>query len=467
MKLHAVILCGGSGTRLWPLSRTEYPKQFLQLAGNASLLQDTITRVQPLSPAKYIFVGSERHRSLLTQEVTFISKPTTIFLEPSPKNTAPAATLVALTEQDDDPLLLILPADHYITASEHFYDCLRSACQYAQTHDVLLCFGIQPTSPETGYGYIEQGDYCNDEHTIYSVRSFIEKPSLERAQAFLQDGRYYWNSGIFLFRSSVWLKAVQTYAANIVQDAHKALEQSYSQGNIVLFSHDCFDFGKGDSIDFAVMEHANNTVCMPLDIVWSDLGSFESLQEVSHHSTAITHANHVSINTENCYIYPSERLIATVNVENLVIVDTPDALLVAKKDSQQSIKELVAHMTALQLSQVDSSTCVYRPWGHYQTLARGSHFQVKCITVNPGASLSLQLHHHRAEHWVVVEGTAKVINGDKEILLSEDQSTYIPLGSVHRLENPGRIPLRLIEVQTGSYLGEDDILRLEDRYDRT
>ena len=467
MKLYAVFLCGGNGTRLWPLSRTEYPKQFLQLTGGRSLLQDTITRIQPLSPEKYIFVGSERHRSLLMQEVATVSKSTKIFLEPYPKNTAPAVTLVALTEQEEDPLLLILPADHYITTSKHFYNCLHSACQYAQAHDVLICFGIKPISPETGYGYIERGKYCNDEQTIYSVCSFVEKPSLQKAQAFLQSENYYWNSGIFLFRSSVWLKAVQTYAATILQDAHKALEQSYVQGNTVLFSHDSFDFGNGNSIDFAVMEHAKNTVCMPLDIIWSDLGSFESLEEISQYSAPIDTTNHVSINTENCYVHPSQRLIATVNVDNLVIVDTPDALLVAKKDSQQSIKELVAHMTGLQLPEVDSSTCVYRPWGHYQTLARGTHFQVKCITVNPGASLSLQLHHHRAEHWVVVEGTAKVINGDKEILLSEDQSTYIPLGSIHRLENPGRIPLRLIEVQTGSYLGEDDIVRLEDRYDRT
>ncbi|HEY3699672.1 MAG TPA: mannose-1-phosphate guanylyltransferase/mannose-6-phosphate isomerase [Spongiibacteraceae bacterium] len=465
-----VLLSGGVGSRLWPVSRELYPKQFLPLIGQSSLLVQTLQRAAAIDGiGAPIIVCNDEHRFLVAEQLRQSNlKAAAILLEPEGKNTAPAVAVAALRALaiNADATLLILPADHVIQQPVVFADAVARGMQ-AAAEGYLVTFGIVPTAPETGYGYIQAGDVWRE--GIHQLRQFVEKPDLETAKKYLQSGEYVWNSGMFLLRADAYLAELEAHAPAILAASRKALESAHIDLDFARLDKTAFATCPSDSIDYAVMERTRRGMVMPLACGWSDVGSWSSLWDVEgKDDTGNVLSGDVLVHEVNSsYIRSESRLVAAIGIDDVVIVETSDAVLIANKSRVQDVKHIV---TALKKSKREEATLhkrVYRPWGSYESLVNAHRFQVKRIIVNPGQQLSLQMHHHRAEHWIVVSGTAKVTCGDKEYLLSEDQSTYIPLGNRHRLANPGVIPLEMIEVQTGSYLGEDDIVRFQDVYGRS
>jgi mannose-1-phosphate guanylyltransferase/mannose-6-phosphate isomerase len=465
-----VVLSGGSGTRLWPLSRKMHPKQLLPLVNETSMLQDTITRLTGSPDIDHVMViCNDDYRFMVAEQVKETDIATNeIILEPMGRNTAPAIALAAFNavREGDDPVLLVLPADHVIADVETFQTALQLGKQQSEAGR-LVTFGIVPDTPETGFGYIKALSTANQE-AVYEVDQFVEKPDAETAANYIADGHYYWNSGMFMFKASTYLEALKLHSAGIYQASLAAFNAAIRDSDFVRVGKSEFENCPSDSIDYAVMEKVDNAVVIPVDIGWSDVGSWSALHDVGDvddlGNTLIGDVK--SGLTTNSYVRANNRLVVTLGVDNMIVVDTDDALLVASRDNVHDIKTIVEQLSKENREEVNLHKCVYRPWGHYQGIDAGPHYQVKRITVSPAAAISLQLHHHRSEHWIVVSGTAKVTRGDEEFIISENESTYIPLGEKHRLENIGKIPLRLIEVQTGSYLGEDDIVRFEDIYGR-
>ncbi|PJE53284.1 mannose-1-phosphate guanylyltransferase/mannose-6-phosphate isomerase [Marinomonas sp. BSi20584] len=465
MKIIPVILSGGVGSRLWPLSREHFPKQCLPLTDKEySLLQQTMLRTLSLEVADPIVVCNEDHRFLIAQQLQSIGvKKSSIVLEPKGRNTAPAialAALEALRSQSGDALMLVLPADHVIRDIAAFETTIKQAVELAK-QDALVTFGVQPTRPETGYGYIRSGDN-------FSVVEFVEKPNLAKAQAYLDSGEYLWNSGMFLFRAKAFLDELSAHRDDIFQAVNLAYQQRTEDLDFVRIDAELFAQCPEESIDFAVMEPTKKAKVVPYAGDWSDIGAWDALYDYADKDADnnVLLGDVMSEGSSHCLIRSESRLVAAVGVSDLVIVETADAVLVMDKNNAQDVKKIVKRIKAEGREEHMYHTTVHRPWGTYQTVDLGGRHQVKRIMVKPGEKLSVQMHHHRAEHWVVVSGTAKVQNGDREILLTENESTYIPVGVVHALENPGKIPLELVEVQSGSYLGEDDIVRFSDRYGR-
>ncbi|RDH44308.1 mannose-1-phosphate guanylyltransferase/mannose-6-phosphate isomerase [Zooshikella ganghwensis] len=466
-----VILSGGTGSRLWPLSRELYPKQLLNLVNqDTSLLQDTVLRL-PTTPdiQAPIVVCNEAHRFMVAEQLHAINKPATrILLEPIGRNTAPAIAIAAWQAMaiNAEAVLLVLPADHTIANLPHFHQVIAQGNAQALAGK-LVTFGIVPDYPETGYGYIDAGEEVST--GVRHISQFVEKPSAEVAKQYCQSGHHFWNSGMFMFRADRYLQELKQFAPQIHQATQQAFEQAIEDLDFVRLDQKAFAGSPEDSIDYAVMEHTQASVVIPADLGWSDVGSWTALADLTPPDAHgnVQRGDVLVENTSDCYIRAEHRLVTTVGVSNLVIVETKDAVLVANKDQVQSVKQLVNQLASQQRTEYQLHKQVYRPWGSYEGIDEEDRFQVKRITVKPGASLSLQKHFHRAEHWIVVKGTAKVTCGEKTFLVSENESTYIPLGEKHRLENPGKIPLELIEVQSGSYLGEDDIVRFDDVYGRS
>lgn len=460
-----VILSGGSGTRLWPLSREAYPKQFLPLAGDLTMLQATWQRVAAIAATGPLVIANEAHRFVAAEQLQQVSaQPQAIILEPMGRNTAPAIAVAALeaTRNDGDPLLLVLPSDHVIADEATFRATVQLAAPAAR-EGKLVTFGIVPTGPETGYGYIKAaaGDGAR------AVERFVEKPDLETATGYVASGQYLWNSGMFLLRASRYLAELARFNPAMLDASRTAWERARRDADFTRLDAEAFAAVPSDSIDYAVMEKTADAVVVALDAGWNDVGSWTALRDVSTQDGDgnAHHGDVIAIDCRNTYAY-GERLVALVGLDDVVVVETDDAVLVGKADRMQEVKNVVAQLKAEDRSEATWHRKVYRPWGAYDSIDNGERFQVKRITVKPGGILSLQMHHHRAEHWIVVSGTAEVTRGNEVLLLSENQSTYIPLGVTHRLRNPGKLPLELIEVQSGSYLGEDDIVRFEDTYGR-
>jgi mannose-1-phosphate guanylyltransferase/mannose-6-phosphate isomerase len=465
-----LILSGGSGTRLWPVSRKNLPKQFLELAGNGTLFQQTIARTRQLPDvAAPIVVASEDHRFLAADQLLEAGiKDSSIVLEPLARNTAPAIALGALQalQRDPDAVLLVLPADHLIGDTAAFVDAVKQARPLA-AQGWLVTFGIRPDRPETGFGYIRRADAIDDHG--FSVGQFVEKPDLAKAESYLADGGYDWNSGMFLFKAARYLEELAEHAPAMLAAVREAHANATVDLDFVRIDHDAFSRVPDDSIDYAVMEKTQRAAVIPVSCAWSDIGSWSALWLTGDKDADgnLREGDTMAVATRNSLLRSHDRhLLATVGVDDLIVVTTPDATLVAHRDAAQDVKKIVEQLKAAGRSEHSLHRVVHRPWGNYDSLEEGERFQVKRIVVKPGASLSLQKHHHRAEHWIVVSGTAEVTCDDKVFLLGENQSTYIPLGSKHRLRNPGKVPLELIEVQSGSYLGEDDIVRYDDVYGR-
>src|SRR5436190_10177632 len=470
--IHPVILSGGSGTRLWPMSRTLYPKQLLSLLGRDSLLQRTVRRVADQQGfASPLVVANEEHRFIIAEQLRRIAAvPRPLLLEPVGRNTAPAACIAALTltEAEPDPLMLVMPSDHAIGDPAAFVGAIERAAAAARA-GALRSSGIATRSAETGDGYTGRGGELDGAEVVFAVAEFVEKPGPEQAQAYAASGEHSWNSGIFLFPARVYLDELERLRPDMVAACRSALATAQRDSDFIRLGREAFAACDNDSIDYAVMEHTRRAAVVPVSMGWSDVGSWDALWEMGakdQRGNSIE-GNVVAEETRNCYLRSEAGLVATIGVEDLVVVATADAVMVAPRNRTQEVKRLVARLLAERHDEADALPTVHRPWGTYRSIHNGSRVHVKHITVKPGAKLSLQMHHHRAEHWVVVQGTAKVVRGDQEMMLSEDQSTYIPIGTAHRLENPGKIPLHLIEVQSGSYLGEDDIIRLEDSYGRS
>ena len=468
--IRPVLLCGGSGTRLWPLSRTHYPKQFLRLADEHSLLQNTLRRLEGLpGVGRIIAVANENHRFLVAEQLLEIGLSADILLEPAARNTAPAvaaAALHALHELPEPavPLLLVLPSDHVIGRVAGFLEAVRAAIPHALA-GALVTFGVLPDRPESGYGYIRRGEPVAGG---YALDRFVEKPDTRIAQTYLDSGDYYWNSGMFMFRADVYLEALDRFAPDMRQSVETAVAGARRDLDFLRLDQAAFAASPSNSIDYAVMEKTDRGVIIPLDADWNDIGAWDALATLgladSHGNTERGDVH--SIDTENCVLLSEGRLLTTVGVRDLIVVATPDAVLVVDKAKAQEVKTLVAELKLGARGETEFRHIVHRPWGTYEGVAHGPRYQVKRILVKPGASISLQKHHHRAEHWIVVKGTAMITRGDETLLLSENQSSYIPLGVVHRLLNPGKIDLEIVEVQSGSYLGEDDIVRFDDNYGR-
>ena len=473
-----VILAGGGGTRLWPLSRGHYPKQFLTIAGNDSLLQQTLTRLlgtRDLSTAPAIVVCNEEHRFLVAEQARLTGvELATILLEPVGRNTAPALSAAALVARREsaDPVLLMMPSDHLIADRDAFHRAVQVGAQLAADGEVVT-FGIVPTRAETGYGYIELGApvAAQTDAPAYVVKAFKEKPDTDTALAYLERGGFLWNAGIFMLRASVWLAHANRLCPAIVEATERAMAAGRQDGDFLRLDSEAFKASPSDSIDYAVMEPLSvegAVRVVALDAGWSDVGSWASLWEVSGQDDHgnVTRGDVCLIDSKDNLVFAEHRLVATLGCADMVVVETADAVLVADKGRTQDVKQVVDWLARQNRGERLAHRKVYRPWGTYEGVDAGDRFQVKRIAVNPGASLSLQMHHHRAEHWIVVQGTARVTRGEEVFLLSENQSTYIPLGATHRLENPGTIALEIIEVQSGPYLGEDDIVRFEDKYKR-
>jgi mannose-1-phosphate guanylyltransferase/mannose-6-phosphate isomerase len=465
-----VIMAGGTGSRLWPLSRELYPKQFLTVTGELSMLQQTVARLSGIEHQAPLLICNEEHRFIAAEQLRLAGFDNSgIILEPVGRNTAPAIALASLlalknAKQGEDPILLILAADHLIENNIAFQSSVTKALPFARDGQ-LVTFGIVPATPETGYGYIKAGEPQGD---AFTVDQFVEKPDLVTAEGYLASGDYYWNSGMFLFKASRYLEELKKYNPEILIACEKSMAVTTPDMDFVRVDKDEFQHCPDDSIDYAVMEKTVSAMVLPMDAGWSDVGSWSALWEVSakDESNNVTKGDVIMVNSANSYLYSENKLIATVGIDNLIVVETKDAILVAHKDHVQDVKIIVNRLKESGRTEHKIHREVYRPWGKYDSLDFGARDQVKRITVKPGAKLSIQMHHHRAEHWIVVSGTAKVTNGDKTLLLTENESTYIPLGQIHALENPGVLPLELIEVQTGSYLGEDDIVRFDDKYGR-
>jgi mannose-1-phosphate guanylyltransferase/mannose-6-phosphate isomerase len=491
MHLQPVILSGGSGTRLWPLSREAYPKQFLALTGSKTMLQDTALRLDGLveehprlglALRDPIVVCNEAHRFLVAEQFRLLGRsPAAILLEPFGRNTAPALTAAALAASAadaDDPILLVAPADHAISQGEAFRSAVADGAVLAE-RGAVITFGIVPAKPETGYGYIQQGEALSDaalEGPAYRLHAFVEKPDRETAERYLASGEYLWNSGIFMLRASVWLSLIRRFRPDIAEVCEQAMQSGRGDGEFRRLDAAAFKDCPSDSIDYAVMEPLSQAgavpehpaIVLPLNAGWSDVGAWSALWEVREQDgdgnvlegDAFVHESH------NNLLFAQSRMLAAVGVDNLIVVETPDAVLVANRECAQDVKAVTRFLHESQRNEHRHHQRVHRPWGAFESITVGERYQVKRLTVKPGEALSKQMHHHRAEHWVVVSGTAKVTNDDQTFLLTENQSTYIPVGATHRLENPGSIPLEIIEVQSGSYLGEDDIVRFDDLYDR-
>ena len=478
-----VIMAGGSGTRLWPLSRSNYPKQFLALGQETekTMLQQTISRLSGLDNAPCMLICNEEHRFIAAEQVRQLGvKHSGIFLEPVGRNTAPAIALAAIRALDleQDPILLVLAADHVINDTAAFQQAVKQAYIFAQ-QDKLVTFGIVPNKAETGYGYIRRGKATQTEKPTdspaFTVDDFVEKPDAKTAETYVNSGEYYWNSGMFMFKASRYLDVLNTFNPDIVTACSKAMAQQTHDMDFVRIDKDAFMQCPDDSIDYAVMEplcqseNANDVVVVPMDAGWNDVGGFDALWQVSEKDNEgnAFQGDVKSVGTKNSLVISQDKLVATIGVEDLVIINTKDAVLVAHKNQAQNVKTIVSQLKQENRSEATIHREVYRPWGKYDAIDQGERFQVKRITVKPGGKLSVQMHHHRAEHWIVVSGTAKVSINHKEQLVTENQSVYIPITAIHSLENPGKADLELIEVQSGSYLGEDDIVRFEDLYGRT
>jgi mannose-1-phosphate guanylyltransferase/mannose-6-phosphate isomerase len=467
-----VILSGGAGTRLWPLSRELYPKQLLALTGERTMIQQTVLRLEGLSAAAPVVVCNEAHRFLVAEQLRQLGvDPQAIVLEPMGRNTAPAIALAAHAalkkagpKAAGDPLLLVLPADHVIRDVPAFHQAVHAAVGAAQAGQ-LATFGIVPKTPETGYGYIQRGEASGPVHRI---ARFVEKPSAALAQDFVASGEYYWNSGMFLFGARRYLEELERLAPQIASACAEAFGAAKADLDFTRIDKELFQACPADSIDYAVMEKTSQAVVVPLSAGWSDVGSWAALHEASESDANgnVSRGDVICDDSEGCYLYSESRLVAAVGLKDHVVVETKDAVLVAPRSRVQDVKKLVFKLKERGRYEHSLHREVFRPWGSYDSIQNGPRFQVKCLKVKPGAVLSLQLHHHRAEHWIVVSGTARITRGNEVFLLEENQSTYIPIGERHRIENPGKIPLHIIEVQSGSYLGEDDIVRLEDHYGR-
>ena len=465
-----LVLSGGSGTRLWPVSRRNLPKQFLSLSGDGTLFQQTVARTRKLPDVTTpIIVASEDHRFLAADQLLEAGvKGATILLEPVARNTAPAIALGALkaVERDPQALLLVLPADHLIGDTESFVAAVQQALPAARD-GWLVTFGIRPDRPETGFGYIRRAESIGG--SAFRVERFVEKPDLATAEGYVKDGGYDWNSGMFLFKAARYLEELGQHAPEMLEAVRKAYATGHSDLDFVRVDAEAFAKVPDNSIDYAVMEKTSRAAVVPVSCAWSDIGSWSALWLSGQHDEQGNQreGDTLTVNTRNSLLRSHDRhMIATVGVDDLIVVSTPDATLVAHRDAAQDVKKVVDQLKASGRTEHSFHRVVHRPWGSYDSLEEGGRFQVKRIVVKPGASLSLQKHHHRAEHWIVVSGTAEVTCDEKVFLLAENQSTYIPLGSVHRLRNPGKVPLELIEVQSGSYLGEDDIVRFDDVYGR-
>ena len=463
-----IIMAGGSGTRLWPLSRSLYPKQFLSVTNENSLLQETLKRLDGLNCLPPVIVSNNEHRFIVAEQLRqFGVDDFQIILEPVGRNTAPAVALAALKalELHGDHHMLVLAADHAIQDIEAFHAAVLAAEQES-VDNKLVTFGIVPTKPETGYGYIKKGEQVKN--SVFKVNSFVEKPDLETAKNYLEQKCYLWNSGMFMFKASVYLDELKKFRPDILAACKESLSSASTDLDFIRLNSDVFAECPDESIDYAVMEKTQDCVVIPLDADWSDIGSWTSLWEISEKDEHenVSHGDVINYNSRNNYIYSEGSLISTVGVNNLIIVQTKDALLVAQQDNVQDIKKIVEILKKQKRSEHISHREVYRPWGRYDSVERGDRYQVKRITVKPGECLSTQMHHHRAEHWVVVAGTAKVTCGERTYFVTENESTFIPIGTVHTLENPGKIPLEVIEIQSGVYLGDDDIVRLSDKYGR-
>ena len=464
-----VILSGGSGTRLWPLSREHYPKQLLALVGKETLLQQTARRLEGMKGiAPAVVVCNEEHRFLIAEQLRQIGQqPASQILEPAGRNTAPALTVAALYLADANPqsLMLVMPADHVIADRELFQKAVAVASLHA-VRGSLVTFGIVPTVAETGYGYIRRGQALDG--VAHAVAAFVEKPDQARAQEYLSSGQYLWNSGIFMMTAAAWLSEMEDHRPEIVAACRKALINARSDSDFMRLDKAAFEACASDSIDYAVMEKTSKAVVVPMSARWSDVGAWSSLWQVMEHDDAgnAVHGDVLTHKVRNSIIFSDHRLVAGVGVNDLVIVETADAVLVSHRDRSQDVKDIVQQLKRSKRPEAVTHRRVYRPWGHYDSIDQGDSFQVKRITVNPHAALSLQMHHRRAEHWVVVKGRARVTRDEDVFMLEANQSTYIPIGTRHRLENPESTPLEMIEVQSGAYLGEDDIVRFEDKYHR-
>jgi mannose-1-phosphate guanylyltransferase / mannose-6-phosphate isomerase len=471
MAIHPVILSGGSGTRLWPLSRTSLPKQLLPLTSELSLLQETVLRVAQFPEiAPPLLVCNHEHRFLIAEQLRMVAvAPSGILLEPLGRNTAPAAAIAALklSRADADAILLVLPSDHVIKNHGALLDAVLAAAQ-AASNGYIVTFGITPSGPATGYGYIESSEAIEGIPGCHGIREFTEKPDLATAERFLASGQHYWNSGMFVFSARYFLEELRRLQPALMSACEQALDKAIVDLEFTRLDPDTFSACTSISIDYAVMEHTPRGAVLPVELGWSDVGSWDALWQVNEKNGEgnVLHGDVVTDNVTNTLIKAQNRMVAAVGVQDLVIIETSDAVLVAHKSESQNVKRIVDQLHAAARTEHISHRRVYRPWGWYESVDQGERFQVKRLMVNPGARLSLQLHHHRAEHWVVVTGTARVHRDGKEMLLSENESTYIPIGASHRLENPGKVPLHIIEVQSGCYLGEDDIVRIEDSYNR-
>lgn len=468
--LKPVLLSGGVGSRLWPVSREAYPKQFLPLCGELTMLQETLARTKELDAQSALVVCNESHRFMVAEQLRQSGNDgATIILEPKGRNTAPAVALAALRMRDageGEGVMLVLPADHAITDPNAFVGVVKQALPSALAGK-LVTFGVIPSHPETGYGYIRQGDVMSD--AVREIAEFVEKPDVDTAQAYLESGDYLWNSGMFLLRADCYLQELAEFEPEMFAACERAMAAAHGDLDFLRPDEDAFSECHSNSIDYAVMERTQNGAVIALDCGWSDVGAWGSVWESAQRDAQgnATSGDVMLEQTTNSYVASHSRLLAAVGVDNLVVVETADAVLVADRDKAQDVKHIVNRLKNEGRSEASLHARVYRPWGSYESLVVAERFQVKRIIVTPGQTLSLQLHHHRAEHWIVVKGTAEVTCEDKVFMLGEDESTYIPLGHKHRLSNPGRIPLEIIEVQTGSYLGEDDIVRFSDMYGRS
>lgn len=490
MSLQPVILSGGSGTRLWPLSREAYPKQFLPLTSEHTMLQEAVRRLdgidaehprQGIGLLDPIVVCNEAHRFLVAEQLRFLNRQSAaIILEPEGRNTAPALQLAALAATVDgkDPVLLVMPADHNIRNEKAFRQATADGFALAQ-QGAVVTFGIVPDKPETGYGYIRQGARFAAERVegdAYRLQAFVEKPDAPTAEQYLASGEYLWNSGIFMMKASAWMRLLGRFRPDIVEASARSFSGGTGDGDFTRLDAAAFHACPSDSIDYAVMERLSGdsadedtpALVLPLDVGWSDVGAWAALWEVSEQDDSgnVLNGDAFVHNARDNLLVARDRMVAVVGVDNLVVVETPDAVLVANKNASQDVKAVTQFLQRERRTEHRHHQRMHRPWGDFESIDTGERYQVKRLTVKPGESLSLQMHHHRAEHWIVVSGTARVTNGDEVFLLTENQSTYIPLGARHRLENPGSLPLEIIEVQSGSYLGEDDIVRFDDIYNR-
>nr|AXL05066.1 mannose-1-phosphate guanylyltransferase [Aeromonas hydrophila] len=467
-KITPVIMAGGSGSRLWPLSRELYPKQFLRLNDELTMLQSTVDRLKELECEPPLVICNEDHRFLVAEQLRCLGKlAQNIILEPAGRNTAPAIALAALTACQNsaaDPLLLVLAADHVIRDEKEFIASVKRAIPHAMAGK-LVTFGIVPTHPETGYGYIRRG---SEQHDAFTVSQFVEKPDSATAKDYLASGEYYWNSGMFLFKASRFLSELECFRPDIYTACSNSVGTIDPDLDFIRVDKEAFLGCPSDSIDYAVMEKTADAIVVPMDAGWSDVGSWSSLWEISPKDAAgnVFRGDVLQYDCQNNYVFAESSLVSLVGVSNLVVVQTKDAVLVVKQDNVQDVKKIVEELKNTGRGEYKVHREVYRPWGKFDSIDSGSRYQVKHITVKPGEKMSLQKHHHRAEHWIVVSGTAKVTNGERTFLVTENESTFIPIGAVHSLENPGKVPLELIEVQSGPYLAEDDVIRLEDKYGR-